>query len=90
MKARHLIALSMLAGVAAVGVSLPCHAEDKYIKNLPLDALTVPVPVIPPQSTLDLRPARTPDAGDQFKHPPGGNDDAPPSIGFSIKTPAGK
>ena len=90
MKARRLIALWMLAGVAAVGLSLPCHAEDKYIKNVPLDALSVPVPVLPPQSTLDLRPARTPDVGDQFRHAPGDNDDAPPSIGFSIKTPVGK
>ncbi|MGE5165274.1 MAG: hypothetical protein ACM3IH_14780 [Sphingobacteriales bacterium] len=43
------------------------HAEDTYVRKVPLDALNVPiVPFIPPGSSLDLRPGRTPDAGDQI------------------------
>ena len=86
MKTRHVVALStlaILAGLAAQAV----HAEDKYIKNLPLDALTVPVPVIPQGSTLDLRPARTPDTTDQMNgFTRGGQDATTPGIGLSIKT----
>ena len=72
MKTRHVIALSILAGVALGALSVQgLRAEDTYIRNLPLDTLTVPVPVpvpvpvIPSGSTLDLRPPRTPDAADQ-------------------------
>lgn len=91
MKTRHVVALSMLAGVALGGLAVQgVHAEDKYIRNLPLDVLTVPVPVIPPGSTLDLQPARSPDAADQMKgFTPGGQDGTTPGIGLSIKSPVG-
>jgi len=85
MKTRHVVALSMLAGIAGFAVQA-AHAEDKYIKNVPLDAWTVPVPVIPQGSTLDLRPARTPDMDQMKGFTPGGQDAPPPGIGLSIKT----
>ena len=69
MKTRHVVALSMLVGLALGALAVQgLHAEDTYIRNLPLDAWTVPVPVpvIPPGSTLDLRPTRAPDAADQM------------------------
>ncbi len=70
MKPRHVVALSMLAGLA-LGVTAGDRlhaAEDGYVRKVPLDALTVPVPVpiIPQGSSLDLRPGRAPDAGDQI------------------------
>lgn len=91
MKSRHIVALSMLAGAALAGFAIQgLHAEDKYIRNVPLDAWTVPVPIVPPGSALDLRPNRPLDAGDQMKgYTPGGQDEAPPSIGLTIKAPAG-
>ena len=90
MKPRHVVALSMLAGATLAGLaSQGVHAEDKYIRNVPLDPWTVPVPVVPPGSSLDLRPNKPLDAGDQMKgYTPGGDDAATPSIGLSIKTPA--
>jgi len=89
MKTRHVVALSMLAGVAIGTLAVQRgHAEDTYIRNLPLDALTVPVPIIPPGSTLDLRPTRAPDAGGQMTGDrPGLRDQTTPGIGLSIKSP---
>lgn len=89
MKACHVVTLSMLAGVAFGAFAIQgVHAEDTYIRNLPLDALTVPVPVIPPGSTLDLRPTRPPDAADQMTgYRPVAQDVTTPSIGLSIKMP---
>lgn len=79
MKPRHVVALSMLAAAALSLTTQGLHAEDKYIRNLPLDAWTVPVPVVPQGSTLDLRPNRPLDAGDQMKgYAPGGQDAPPP------------
>ena len=93
MKPRHVVALSMLAAAALEGLAAQhLHAEDKYIRNVPLDAWTVPVPVpvVPQGSTLDLRPDRPLDAGDQMKgYSPGGQDAPPPSIGLTIKAPVG-
>jgi hypothetical protein len=94
MKTRHVVALSMLAGFTFIGLAVQSlHAEDKYIKTVPLDAWTVPVPVvpaIPPGSSLDLRPNRVPDAGDQIRgYRPGGDEGTTPSIGLSIKAPVG-
>ena len=94
METRQVVALSMLAGVAFAALAVQAAlAEDKYIKTVPLDAWIVPtpVPVIPQGSTLDLRPARIPDAGDQMKgYRPGGDEGTTPSIGLSIKAPVGK
>ena len=95
MKTRHVVALSILAGVAIGALAVQgLHAEEKYIRNLPVDAWTVPVPVpvpvpvIPPGSTLDLRPNSSPDAADQMKgYWPGTQDVTTPSIGLSIKAP---
>jgi hypothetical protein len=91
MKTRHVVALSMLVGLALGALAVQgLHAEDTYIRNLPLDAWTVPVPVpvIPPGSTLDLRPTRPPDATDQMTgYTPATKDSTIPSIGLSIKAP---
>ena len=91
MKTRHVVALSMLVGLALGALAVQgLHAEDTYIRNLPLDAWTVPVPVpvIPPGSTLDLRPTRAPDAADQMTgYTPATKDQTTPSIGLSIKAP---
>jgi hypothetical protein len=91
MKTRHVVALSMLVGLALGAFAVQgLHAEDTYIRNLPLDAWTVPVPVpvIPPGSTLDLRPTRAPDAADQMTgYTPATKDSTIPSIGLSIKAP---
>ena len=91
MKTRHVVALSMLIGLALGALAVQgLHAEDTYIRNLPLDAWTVPVPVpvIPPGSTLDLRPTRSPDATDQMTgYTPATKDSTIPSIGLSIKAP---
>ena len=91
MKTRHVVALSMLVGLALGALAVQgLHAEDTYIRNLPLDAWTVPVPVpvIPPGSTLDLRPSRAPDAAEQMTgYTPATKDSTIPSIGLSIKAP---
>ena len=91
MKTRHVVALSMLVGLALGALAVQgLHAEDTYIRNIPLDAWTVPVPVpvIPPGSTLDLRPTRAPDAADQMTgYTPATKDSTIPSIGLSIKAP---
>ena len=80
----------MLAGVAlgAAAVQL-VHAEDTYVRKVPLDAYTVPVPVpVPPGSSLDLRPSRAPDSGDAITgYTPPTRDPGTPSIGLSIKSP---
>ncbi len=88
MKLRHIVALSMLAGLT-LGVTAidRLHAEDGYVRKVPLDALTVPVPVpiIPQGSQLDLRPSRAPDSGEQMNgYTPLGRESTP-SIGLSIK-----
>jgi hypothetical protein len=91
MKTHHVVALSMLVGLTLGALAVQgLHAEDTYIRNLPLDAWTVPVqvPVIPPGSTLDLRPNRAPDAADQMTgYTPATKDQTTPSIGLSIKAP---
>jgi hypothetical protein len=93
MKTRHVVALSMLAGATIAASSVHgVRAEDTYIRNLPLDALVVPVPVpvpvIPPGSTLDLRPSRGSDAGGQMTGDrPALRDQTTPGIGLSIKSP---
>jgi hypothetical protein len=89
MKPVHVVALSMLAGLAlSVSAGDRLHAEDNYVRKVPLDALTVPVPVpiFPQGSSLDLRPGRAPDAGDQINgYTPFNRESTTPSIGLSIK-----
>jgi hypothetical protein len=90
MKTRQAVALSMLAGLAlgALAVQSLRAAEDGYVRKMPLDALTVPVPVpiIPQGSSLDLRPGRAPDAGEQINgYTPFNRESTTPSIGLSIK-----
>lgn len=90
MKTLHVVTLSLLATVALAGSSIQSvHAEDTYVRKVPLDALNVPiVPVIPPGSSLDLRPGRAPDAGDQINgYTPLTRETTTPSIGLSIKSP---
>jgi hypothetical protein len=88
MKSRHVVALSMLAGLAlGLTATDPLRAEDQYVRKVPIDALTVPVPVpiIPPGSSLDLRPGRAPDAGEQINGYSPLSRESTPSIGLSIK-----
>jgi hypothetical protein len=91
MRTRHVVALSIVAGAALGALTVQrLHAEDAYVRKVPLDALTVPVPVpvIPPGSSLDLRPGRAPDAGDQMSgYTPLSRESTTPSIGLSIKSP---
>lgn len=88
MKLRHVVALSMLAGIA-LGMTATdrLRAEEGYVRKVPLDALTVPVPVpiIPQGSSLDLRPGRAPDAGEQINGYSPLSRESTPSIGLSIK-----
>ena len=91
MKTRHAVALSLLAGLGLGAVAQQrVHAEETYVRKVPLDAYTVPVPVpvIPPGSSLDLRPSRAPDSGDLMTgYTPPTREPATPSIGLSIKSP---
>ena len=90
MKLQQLVALVILSA-AAFAVAGKLHAEDAYVRKLPLDSFTVPVvpvPVIPPGSSLDLRPGRAPDSGEQMNgYAPLTRDSTTPSIGLSIKSP---
>lgn len=89
MKFQHLVALVIVAAVAFVAAG-NLHAEDVYVRKVPLDAFTVPVvpvPVIPPGSSLDLRPGRAPDSGEQMNGYSPLKDTTTPSIGLSIKSP---
>ena len=89
MRTRNIVALSMLAGLMLGGATIErLRAEDGYVRKVPLDALTVPVPVpiIPQGSQLDLRPGRAPDSGEQINgYTPLSRDSTTPSIGLSIK-----
>ena len=90
MKTRHIVAWSILTGLTlSLAATDRLRAEDNYVRKVPLDALTVPVPVpIIPQGSLDLRPGRAPDAGDQINgYTPLNRESTTPSIGFSIKQP---
>jgi hypothetical protein len=82
----------MLAGAALVAATVqPLHAEDAYVRKVPLDPYAVPVPVpVMPGSSLDLRPSRAPDSGDLmtgYTSPSKDYNSATPSIGLSIKSP---
>lgn len=86
MKTLRLVALSV---ATAIFTTATTRAEDAYVRKVPLDAFTVPVvPIIPPGSSLDLRPGRAPDASDQINgYSSPARDSTTPSIGLSIKSP---
>jgi len=95
MKASHVVTLSVAAALAVVAIQT-AHAqdnknirEDDYIRKVPLEDFKVPiVPIIPPGSSLDLRPGRTPDSADRvYDSTPFSRDPTTPSIGLSIKSP---
>ena len=95
MKAFRVVTLSL----AAVLTSLAIQAaqaqdnknvrEDDYVRKVPLEDFKVPIiPIIPPGSSLDLRPGRTPDSADRiYNSTPFSRDPTTPSIGLSIKSP---
>ena len=95
MKAVRVVTLSLAAALAVVAIQAP-HAqdnknvrEDDYVRKVPLEDFKVPiVPIIPPGSSLDLRPGRTPDSSDRiYDTTPFSRDQTTPSIGLSIKSP---
>jgi hypothetical protein len=95
MKASYVVTLASMATLAALAI----HAaqaqdhksvrDDDYVRKVPLEDFKVPiVPVIPPGSSLDLRPGRTPDSSDRiYNTTPFARDPTTPSIGLSIKSP---
>src|SRR5690349_11650184 len=95
MKAFHVVTLSLAAAIAAL-VTQTAQAQsnsnvrdDNYVRKVPLEDFKVPiVPIIPPGSSLDLRPGRTPDSsGGVYDTTPFYRDPTTPSIGLSIKSP---
>ena len=95
MKASHVVALSLAAAFAALTIQAAQAQdnkkirEDDYVRKVPLEDFRVPiVPIIPPGSSLDLRPGRTPDSADRvYDSTPFSRDPTTPSIGLSIKSP---
>ena len=95
MKASHVLALSLAAAFAALAIQAAQAQdnknvrEDDYVRKVPLEDFRVPiVPIIPPGSSLDLRPGRTPDSADRvYDSTPFSRDPTTPSIGLSIKSP---
>ncbi|HZP71093.1 MAG TPA: hypothetical protein VFB29_14215 [Pseudolabrys sp.] len=95
MKAFHVVTLSLLAALAAPAneaaraQGVNNVREDNYVRKVPLEDFKVPIiPIIPPGSSLDLRPGRTPDSADQIGgYTPSTRESTTPSIGLSIKGP---
>ena len=90
MRTRHVVALSMLAGLAlGAGAFQSLHAEDAYVRKVPLDAYTVPVPMpVPPGSSLDPAATAGSDPGDLITgYTPPTREPGTPTIGLSIKSP---
>ena len=95
MKASHVVALSLAAAFAALTIQAAQAQdnknirEDDYVRKVPLEDFRVQiVPIIPPGSSLDLRPGRTPDYADRvYDSTPFSRDPTTPSIGLSIKSP---
>ena len=92
MKARHVVTLSLAAVFAALSVQAvqaqdnKSVRDDDYIRKVPLEDFKVPI--VPPGSSLDLRPGRTPDSSDRiYDTTPFSRDPTTPSIGLSIKSP---
>jgi hypothetical protein len=95
MKTLHVVTLS-LAALLAVPAIQAAQAQDNktvrddnYVRKVPLEDFKVPiVPLIPPGSSLDLRPGRTPDSADRiYDSTPFYRESTTPSIGLSIKSP---
>jgi hypothetical protein len=95
MKAFHVVTLSLAAALATFTIPA-AHAQDNttvrddnYVRKVPLEDFKVPiVPIIPPGSSLDLRPGRTPDSsGSVYDTTPFYRESTTPSIGLSIKSP---
>jgi hypothetical protein len=95
MKAFRVVTLSLAAAFAALSIQAAQAQdnknirEDDYVRKVPLEDFKVPiVPIIPPGSSLDLRPGRTPDSSDRiYNSTPFYREQTTPSIGFSIKSP---
>lgn len=95
MKAFHVVTLSLAAALAALSIQAAQAQDNKnvrddnYIRKVPLEDFKVPViPIIPPGSSLDLRPGRTPDSSSGvYDSTPFYRESTTPSIGFSIKSP---
>ena len=95
MKAVRVVTLSLAAALAALAIQAAQAQdnknvrEDDYVRKVPLEDFKVPiVPIIPPGSSLDLRPGRTPDSSDRiYNSTPFSRDPTTPSIGLSIKSP---
>ena len=95
MRARQAVTLTLAAAFAALSIQAAQAQdhknirEDDYVRKVPLEDFKVPiVPIIPPGSSLDLRPGRTPDSADRiYDSTPFHRDSTTPSIGLSIKSP---
>jgi|SRR5689334_25447702 hypothetical protein len=95
MKAFHVVTLPLAAVFAALSVQAVQAQdnsnvrEDNYVRKVPLEDFKVPIiPIIPPGSSLDLRPGRTPDSSDRiYDSTPFYRESTTPSIGLSIKSP---
>ena|SRR5215510_5500655 len=95
MRARHVVTLTLAAAFAAFSIQVAQSQdnknirEDDYVRKVPLEDFKVPiVPIIPPGSSLDLRPGRTPDSSDRiYNSTPFYRESTTPSIGLSIKSP---
>ena len=95
MKAAHVVTLSLATALAALAIQATQAQDNKsvrdddYVRKVPLEDFKVPVvPIIPPGSSLDLRPGRTPDSADRiYDSTPFHRDSTTPSIGLSIKSP---
>jgi hypothetical protein len=95
MKTLHVVTLSLAAALAAPAIQgaqaqdNKTVRDDTYVRKVPLEDFKVPiVPLIPPGSSLDLRPGRTPDSADRiYDSTPFYRESTTPSIGLSIKSP---
>jgi hypothetical protein len=73
MKVFRVVTLSLAAALAALAIQAAQAQdnknvrEDDYVRKVPLEDFKVPiVPIIPPGSSLDLRPGRTPVSSDRI------------------------
>jgi hypothetical protein len=95
MRARNVVTLTLAAAFAALSIQVAQAQDNKnirgddYVRKVPLEDFKVPiVPIIPPGSSLDLRPGRTPDSSDRiYNSTPFYRESTTPSIGLSIKSP---
>ncbi|HXZ46297.1 MAG TPA: hypothetical protein VEH02_06185 [Pseudolabrys sp.] len=90
MHARRFVALSTLSALALGSTAYALHAEDGYVRKVPLNPYLAPLPVpvpAPPGSSLDLRPPRPVDSGEVMSGYSSTREAPAPSIGLSIKSP---